>query len=390
MTKRIFWMVLDSLGIGHAPDAAAFGDAGSHTLKSACSDPACALPNLRQMGLFNIEGVDCGEPVNAPTAAFGRLTEQSGGKDTTSGHWEMAGLISKTPFPTYPNGFPASILEEFSRKTGRGVLCNKPYSGTEVIKDYGEQHLKTGALIVYTSADSVFQIAAHEDVVPVDTLYSYCEIARALLQGEHGVGRVIARPFTGTCAADFTRTPRRHDFSLVPPQDTVLNLAEQAGLDVISVGKIRDIFAGSGITASHPTTSNADGMAKTLALADTDFCGICFTNLVDFDMLYGHRNDIHGYAAALAEFDRFLPSLVKKLHANDLLIITGDHGCDPATESTDHSRERVPLLLYGNAVNPVDFGTRASFADLGKTVAEFLNIDGSPLSGESFIREVSK
>ncbi len=388
MQNRIFWIVLDSLGIGHAPDAAAFGDRGSHTLKSACSDPVCQLPNLQKMGLFNIEGADCGTPAIAPTAAFGRLTERSGGKDTTSGHWEMAGLVSETPFPTYPNGFPAEILQPFSEKTGRGVLCNKPYSGTEVIKDYGEEHLKTGNLIVYTSADSVFQIAAHEDVVPVETLYAYCQIARDLLQGEHGVGRVIARPFVGTCAADFTRTPRRHDFSLIPPRDTVLNLAQRAGLDVISVGKIRDIFAGSGITAAHPTTGNTDGMAKTLALADSDFHGICFVNLVDFDMLYGHRNDIHGYAAALAEFDAWLPSLLEKLRDDDLLLITGDHGCDPATESTDHSRERVPLLVYGNAVKPGDFGTRACFADLGKTVADLLEIDGSPLSGESFVKEI--
>ena len=390
MTKRIFWIVLDSLGIGHAPDAAAFGDEGSHTLKSAYSDPVCKLPNLQKMGLFNIEGADCGEPVAAPTAAYGRLTECSGGKDTTSGHWEMAGLVSETPFPTYPNGFPSEVIEEFCMKTGRGALCNKPYSGTEVIKDYGEEHLKSGDLIVYTSADSVFQIAAHEDIVPVETLYDYCQIARDILQGEHGVGRVIARPFVGTCAADFTRTPRRHDFSLVPPKDTVLNVAQNAGLSVISVGKIRDIFAGSGITESNPTTGNTNGMEKTLQIADTDFSGICFTNLVDFDMLYGHRNDIHGYAAALAEFDAWLPQLLAKLQDDDLLLITGDHGCDPATESTDHSRERVPLLVYGNAVKPGNFGTRSCFADLGKTVADCLEIDGSSLSGESFKKEIMK
>ena len=384
MTNRIFWIVLDSLGIGHAPDAAAYGDEGSHTLKSAFSDPVCKLQNLRKMGLFNIEQVDCGEPVEAPTAAFGRMTERSGGKDTTSGHWEMAGLVSETPFPTYPNGFPPEVIEEFCLRTGRGALCNKPYSGTEVIKDYGEEHLKTGDLIVYTSADSVFQIAAHEDIVPVEMLYDYCQIARELLQGEHGVGRVIARPFVGTCAADFTRTPRRHDFSLTPPKDTVLNVAENAGLSVISVGKIRDIFAGSGITSANPTTGNTDGMAKTLALADTDFHGICFTNLVDFDMLYGHRNDIHGYAEALAEFDAWLPSLLGKLKADDVLILTGDHGCDPATESTDHSRERVPLLVFGNGIRPVSLGTRESFADLGKTVADLLEIDGSALCGTSF------
>ena len=389
MTNRVFWIVLDSLGIGHAPDAAAFGDEGSHTLKSAFSDPVCTLPNLQKLGLFNIEGADCGEPVAAPTAAFCRLTERSGGKDTTSGHWEMAGLVSETPFPTYPDGFPPEVIEEFCMKTGRGALCNKPYSGTEVIKDYGEEHMKTGDLIVYTSADSVFQIAAHEDVVPVEMLYDYCQIARELLQGEHGVGRVIARPFVGTCAADFTRTPRRHDFSLTPPSDTVLNLAENAGLSVISVGKIRDIFAGSGITSANPTTGNADGMAKTLALADTDFHGICFTNLVDFDMLYGHRNDIHGYAAALAEFDAWLPQLLAKLRDDDLLLITGDHGCDPATESTDHSRERVPLLVYGNGIKPGDFGTRSCFADLGKTVADWLELDGSSLSGESFKKEIT-
>ena len=389
MVNRVFWIVLDSLGIGHAPDAAAFGDEGSHTLKSACSDPVCQLPNLRNMGLFNIEGADCGTPAVAPTAAFCRLTERSGGKDTTSGHWEMAGLVSETPFPTYPNGFPADVIEEFCLQTGRGALCNKPYSGTEVIKDYGEEHLKTGDLIVYTSADSVFQIAAHEDVVPVEMLYDYCQIARDLLQGEHGVGRVIARPFVGTCAADFTRTPRRHDFSLIPPKDTVLNLAANAGLSVIAVGKIRDIFAGSGITTAHPTTGNTDGMAKTLALADTEFHGICFTNLVDFDMLYGHRNDLHGYAAALAEFDAWLPRLLQKLRPDDLLLITGDHGCDPATASTDHSRERVPLLVFGNGIQPGDFGTRACFADLGKTVADWLGLNGTALSGESFKKEIT-
>ena len=385
MTKRVFLIVLDSFGAGELPDAADFGDSGSHTLRSCFLQKEFDVPNLTKLGLFNIDGVGVGTPAAAPLAAFGKAAERSKGKDTTTGHWEIAGLVSEQPMPTYPDGFPPEVIEAFEEATGRRALCNRPYSGTAVIRDYGRQHVETGDLIVYTSADSVFQIAAHEDVVPVEQLYDYCRTARRLLQGKHAVGRVIARPFTGDWP--YTRTPRRHDFSLAPPGDTMLDALQGAGLDVIGVGKIYDIFAGKGLRAPMPTSGNADGMAKTDAVAETDFHGLCFVNLVDFDMLYGHRNDAPGYAAALTAFDRWLGGFLPKLRQSDVLIITADHGCDPLTESTDHSREYIPLLVYGKGVKPVNLGVRASFADIGKTVCDLFGARNT-LAGTSFLREI--
>ncbi|MDE6739039.1 MAG: phosphopentomutase, partial [Lachnospiraceae bacterium] len=337
--KRVFLIVLDSFGIGEMEDAAEYGDKGTNTLRSVASSSKFDMPNMGAMGLFNIDGVECLEKVPAPTARIARMREASKGKDTTIGHWEIAGVLSKQPLPTYPDGFPEEVLDKFSAAVGRGVLCNKPYSGTEVIKDYGDEHISSGKLIVYTSADSVFQIAAHEDVVPVETLYEYCKIARGILQGRHGVGRVIARPFIGT-SGNYTRTSGRHDFSLEPPAVTMLDQLKAAGKDVISVGKIKDIFAGKGITEYVYTKGNAEGIERTIAYMNRDFEGLCFINLVDYDMLYGHRNDIDGYAAALTYFDNKLPELLELLRDGDILMITADHGCDPGyTVSTDHSRE---------------------------------------------------
>ena len=376
MAKRVFLIVLDSFGIGEEPDAAKFGDHGVNTLRSVSGSPAFAAPNLTQLGLFNIDGVGCGTPVSAPSGAFARLQERSNGKDTTIGHWEIAGLVSPKALPTYPNGFPDEVIREFSQKTGRGVLCNKPYSGTEVIKDYGEEHLRTGSLIVYTSADSVFQIAAHEAVVPLEELYRDCQIAREILQGDHGVGRVIARPFVGTNAANFKRTSNRHDFSITPPRATMLDEISAAGLDIIAVGKINDIFAGRGATRAIRTKNNDDGMHVTLSLAAEDFHGLAFINLVDFDMLYGHRRDIPGYAAAISAFDRWLPDFLAQLKPDDLLMITADHGCDPAyLATTDHTREYVPWLITGQAVQPgVNLGTLQGFGNIAATVCAALNV----------------
>ena len=381
--KRVFLIVLDSFGVGEAPDSKDFGDEGSDTLRAISQSEEFDAKTLKSMGLFNIDGIMYENGVERPIAAFGKATEVSRGKDTTIGHWEIAGLISETPFPIYPDGFPAEIIEEFSKRTGRDVLCNKPYSGTEVIKVYGEEHLETGALIVYTSADSVFQIAAHEDVVTVEELYKYCEIAREILVGDNAVARVIARPFVGKYP-DFTRTSNRHDFSLVPPKDTMLNLMEKAGFDVISVGKINDIFAGSGITESTRTVNNANGLEVTDKIFEKDFTGLCFVNLVDFDMVYGHRNDVDGYARAMTEFDKWLGEFIKKLNDDDLLIITADHGCDPSTESTDHSREFVPVLMYGKNVQPRNLGIRKTYADIAKTVLDNFEVENN-LPGESFL-----
>ncbi|MDD6628032.1 MAG: phosphopentomutase [Lachnospiraceae bacterium] len=372
--KRVFLIVLDSFGIGEMEDAEAYGDKGTNTLQSVASSSEFDMPNMKELGLFNIDGVTCREGVEQPTARIARMKEASKGKDTTIGHWEIAGIISKKPLPTYPNGFPQEILEAFSSATGRGVLCNKPYSGTEVIQKYGDEHVRTGNLIVYTSADSVFQIAAHEEVVPVETLYEYCQMAREILQGEHGVGRVIARPFVGT-SGHYTRTPKRHDFSLEPPAVTMLDQLKAAGKDVISVGKIKDIFAGKGITDFVYTKGNEEGIEKTLEYLDRDFEGLCFINLVDYDMLYGHRNDIDGYARALTYFDHSLPELMQKLRDDDILMITADHGCDPGyTVSTDHSREHTPFLMYGKNVAPANLGTRETFADIGATVLDYFGI----------------
>ena len=372
--KRVFLIVLDSFGIGEMEDAEAYGDKGTNTLQSVASSSEFDMPNMKELGLFNIDGVTCREGVEQSTARIARMKEASKGKDTTIGHWEIAGIISKKPLPTYPNGFPQEILEAFSSATGRGVLCNKPYSGTEVIQKYGDEHVRTGNLIVYTSADSVFQIAAHEEVVPVETLYEYCQMAREILQGEHGVGRVIARPFVGT-SGHYTRTPKRHDFSLEPPAVTMLDQLKAAGKDVISVGKIKDIFAGKGITDFVYTKGNEEGIARTLEYLDRDFEGLCFINLVDYDMLYGHRNDIDGYARALTYFDHSLPELMQKLRDDDILMITADHGCDPGyTVSTDHSREHTPFLMYGKNVAPANLGTRETFADIGATVLDYFGI----------------
>ena len=384
MAKRVFLIVLDSFGIGEMPDAASFGDEGSNTLGAIVKSGKYATPMLQKMGLFNIEGVACGKPARRPLAAFARLAEVSVGKDTTTGHWEMAGAESGKPLPVYPHGFPAELIHAFEEKTGCQTLCNKPYSGTEVLKDYGEEHMRTGALIVYTSADSVFQIAAHESVVPVAELYRYCELARGMLD----VGRVIARPFAGTCAADFRRTANRHDYSLKPPKPTMLDAIHASGLDTIGVGKIYDIFDGQGVSEKIRTTGNDNGMEVTLELAKRDFSGLAFVNLVDFDMLYGHRNDVDGYANAATEFDGQLAKLLPLLRAEDLLIITADHGCDPATPSTDHSREYVPMLAYGKGVRAgVDLGTRRSFACIAQTVCEYLGVPVQ-LDGKSFLKEI--
>lgn len=371
---RIFWIVLDSAGIGDAPDAGKFDDEGSNTLKRCFESGGLHVPHMRKLGLFNIDGIDFGDPVSHPLAHYARLAEKSMGKDTTTGHWEMAGVVMDEPFPTYPEGFPQEVIREFEEQTGRKTLCNLPYSGTEVLKDYGEEHMKTGALVVYTSADSVFQIAAHEEIVPVETLYEYCRIARKILTGRHGVARVIARPFVGTAPA-FTRTDRRHDFSLEPAGQTVLDAASQAGKDVIGVGKIYDIFAGRGVTETTPNHGNKANMEKTIEIAGRDFDGICYVNLVDFDMLYGHRRDVEGYTAALGEFDSQLGELLEKLGDEDYLIITADHGCDPGFKGTDHTRECVPCLLYNRTFGEgKNMGTRDTFADMAATVAQLLGL----------------
>ena len=371
--KRVFLIVLDSLGIGYQPDAHRYGDEGANTLERISHSEKLEIPNLISLGLGLVDGVGYLPKTDTPKASYARLREVSCGKDTTVGHFELMGIVSEKPFPTYPSGFPKSIISRFSELTGRGVLCNKPYSGTEVIRDYGAEHIKTGKLIVYTSADSVFQIAAHEDIVPPEELYRYCEIARELLVGEHGVGRVIARPFVGR-VGEFTRTANRRDFSIKPPTESALDRIKGAGLDVIAVGKINDIFAGQGITEAIPTHSNAEGIAVTRELLSRDFSGLAFINLVDFDMLYGHRQDVDGYAAALSEFDRALGELLPMLRDDDVLIITADHGCDPGDKSTDHTREYVPMLMYGMGINPQNLGTLDGFFHVGKFVCDALGV----------------
>ena len=381
--KRVFLIVLDSFGIGQMPDAAAFGDVNVNTLASCAKSEHLQIPNMIAAGLGNIDGVTCLPKADAPTGAYARLTERSMGKDTTIGHWEIAGIVSPDPLPTYPDGFPEEVLAPFRAATGRGVLANAPWSGTAVIDTYGEQHMKTGDLIVYTSADSVFQIAAHEDIVPPEQLYEYCRIARNILQGKHGVGRVIARPFVGT-PGNFKRTANRHDFSLEPSKDTLLDVLSNSGKASIGVGKIYDIFAGRGTTDHVYNQSNANGMEHTLHYADQDFEGLCFVNLVDFDMNFGHRRDIDGYAKALSEFDAWLPKLLAKLGEDDIVMITADHGCDPGYDATtDHTREYVPLLILGKQVKPVNLGTRSSFADIAATTAALLNVS-LDTPGESF------
>ena len=356
MAKRVFLIVLDSFGVGGAPDAAKFGDEGSNTLAAVLSYSKAPFPNLAKMGLLAIDGEDdqriidyrnAQETIPSPIGSYARVREISAGKDSTIGHWEIAGIISGKAQPTYPDGFPEEVMKALEKATGKEYLCNKPYSGTDVIRDYGEEHMKTGKPIIYTSADSVLQIAAHEEIIPLNELYDICAKAREVMTGNHAVGRVIARPFVGE-PGSFTRTANRHDFSLSAPSSTMLDLLKNEGYDVISIGKIFDLFAGRGLTESNPTKGNTDGINKTIEMMDRDFTGLCFTNLVDFDMKYGHRNDIEGYATAMHEFDDALGIILSKLRDDDLLIITADHGCDPSTASTDHSRECIPLLIYGD------------------------------------------
>jgi len=405
--KRVFLIVLDSFGIGEMEDAASYGDYNVNTIRSVSSSSFFNMPNMGKLGLFEIDGVtldeqhcrgNCcpealtehtGKTAGAMQGVVARMKETSAGKDTTIGHWEIAGIHSPKPLPTYPEGFPQSIIDAFCEKTGRGVLCNLPYSGTKVIADYGAEHVRSGDLIVYTSADSVFQIAAHEEIVPVEQLYEYCRIARELLQGEHGVGRVIARPFIGE-NGNYTRTSRRHDFSITPPATTMLDQLKEHGKAVIAVGKITDIFAGRGITESVYTGGNTEGIARTLEYMDKDFEGLCFINLVDYDMLYGHRRDIDGYANALSEFDAWLEGFLDQLGEDDLVMITADHGCDPGyAATTDHTREYVSLLVLGKNIKPCDLGTRKTFADVAATVAELLGVSlATP--GTSFAQEILK
>ena len=388
--KRVFLIVLDSFGIGAMPDSEKFGDVGVNTLRSCASTGKLHIPNMIAAGLGNVDGVDCLPKTDAPTGAYARLTEASMGKDTTIGHWEIAGIVSPDPLPTYPQGFPKEVLEEFERLTGRGCLCNLPYSGTDVIRDYGAQQQKTGKWIVYTSADSVFQVAANENWIPLEELYDACHKARKLLQGRHGVGRVIARPFVGTPEDGFTRTSNRHDYSLEPPARTMLDAVKDAGLSSIGVGKINDIFAGIGTTEFVYNKSNADGMAHTDHYAAQDFTGLCFVNLVDFDMVYGHRRNPEGYAEALSAFDAWLGDFLPRLGQEDVVLITADHGCDPCyCATTDHTREDVPLLVLGQQVKPGSLGTRSTFADIAATVTDLLGVSYET-PGRSFAKEILK
>ena len=377
MAKRVFLIVLDSFGIGGAPDAAAFGDEGSNTLAAVLSYSKAPFPNLAKMGLLAIDGENdqritdyrnAQETIPSPIGSYARVREISAGKDSTIGHWEIAGIISDKAQPTYPDGFPEEVMKALEEATGKEYLCNKPYSGTDVIRDYGEEHMKTGKPIIYTSADSVLQIAAHEEIIPLNELYDICAKAREVMTGDHAVGRVIARPFVGE-PGNFTRTANRHDFSLSAPSSTMLDLLKNEGYDVISIGKIFDLFAGRGLTESNPTKGNTDGINKTIEMMDRDFTGLCFTNLVDFDMKYGHRNNIEGYATAMHEFDDALGIILSKLRDDDLLIITADHGCDPSTASTDHSRECIPLLIYGDGYRtPCNMGELSGFNNIAGIV----------------------
>lgn len=373
--KRVFLIVLDSLGAGEAPDADKFGDVGAHTLRSLSTSDQLNIKNLLSLGIGNIDGLEFFGKADSPLAAVARLKELSAGKDTTIGHWEISGIISESPLPTFPQGFDKEIIEKIEAATGRKIICNKPYSGTAVIDDYGDEHLRTGALIAYTSADSVFQIAAHEDIVSTDELYTICRTARELLAGKYGVGRVIARPFAGT-SGNFYRTANRRDFSLEPPQKTMCDAIKESGLDCIAVGKIYDVFAGRGFTKSYLSHSNEEGMSITKDLADEDFTGLCFVNLVDFDTVYGHRRDVHGYAKALSAFDTWLGEFIKILRDDDVLMITADHGCDPLfIATTDHTREYAPLLVYGNKILPQNLGTRKGFCDISAEICCMLGVD---------------
>jgi phosphopentomutase len=386
MFHRVIWIVLDSVGIGEMPDAAKYGDIGSDTLGNIAKQRALHLPNLCRLGLANIKPLTGLEPDLSPIGDFGKCTLASPGKDTTTGHWEMAGIHLEKPFPLFPHGFPPQIMDEFERRIGRKTLGNKAASGTEIIKQLGEEHMRTGSPIVYTSADSVFQVAAHEEVIPLFELYKICETARDILRGPFEVGRVIARPFTGE-PGHFTRTPNRHDYAVPPPKGMLLDQLAARGIPVFAIGKTFDIFLGRGIGEYEKTKSNADGMAKTIAAMEQLKKGLIFVNLVDFDQLYGHRNDVEGYARALEEVDRWLPSFESQLRENDLAILTADHGCDPTTPSTDHSREYVPLLVYGPKSRPgVNLGTRATLSDIGQTVAE--NFGATIAAGTSFLADI--
>lgn len=387
MGKRVFLIVLDSAGVGEAPDADKFGDVGCDTFGTCVKSGNLDVPNMTKLGLYNIDGTSFEDKKDNVIGCYCKLQEKSMGKDTTMGHWEIAGIVSPGPMPTYPDGFPKELTEGLSKLSGRGVLCNQSYSGTKVIHDYGQEHEKTGALILYTSADSVFQIAAHEKVVPLEELYDICRKSREMLCGEHAVGRVIARPFTGTYP-NYERTVNRHDFSLEPPKETVIDALKGEGLDTIGVGKIYDIFAGKGIQETYPNKGNTINMEKTLELMERDFRGLCFVNLVDFDMLYGHRNDINGYVNALNEVDVQIGQVMKKMTEEDLLIVTADHGCDPGFKGTDHSREYVPCLCYGKSLKQgVNMGIRGSFADIAQTTADFLGVSYHG-DGESFLGEM--
>ena len=379
MAKRVFWIVLDSAGIGGAPDAAEFGDFGADTFGTCYKSGALDVPYMTKMGLFNIEGTSFYNPKEEINGCFCRMHEKSRGKDTTVGHWEMAGMVSPKPLPTYPEGFPQEILDKLSEATGRGIVCNKTYSGTEVIRDYGDHHVKTGDLIVYTSADSVMQIAAHEAVVPIQELYDICHKAREIMQGEHGVGRIIARPFEGEWP--YQRTVRRHDFSLQPPREE--------GFQTIGVGKIYDIFAGKSVMFSYSNKGNEANMVRTIDLAGADFEGLCYVNLVDTDMIYGHRRDIPGYTKALNTADKQLGELMAKMRPDDILIVTADHGCDPGFKGTDHTREDIPCLIWGPSLKKgVDLGSRDTFADMAATIAEYFGIEYRG-DGTSFLSEIT-
>ena len=389
MFKRITVIVLDGVGIGEAPDAADYGDVGSNSIANTARVlGGIDLPNIGAIGLGNITPIEGVPPTDHPQGGYGKMQPYSAGKDTISGHWEMMGIYLPDPFPTYPNGFPPEIMEPFEREIGRGTLANRPSSGTEIIKELGEEHMRTGKPIVYTSADSVFQIAAHEDVIPVPELYEICQVARKLLVGKHGAGRVIARPFVGTCADDFKRTDNRRDFARTPETDTVVDKLYKAGLDVWSVGKIDDIFVHRGITRKNHTLGNAESIKTTLNLLEEPFHGLVFVNLIEFDMIYGHRNDPKGYYSALKGFDDAIPEIMKRLTSEDLVLVSADHGVDPTTKSTDHSREYVPLLAFGPAVKGVNLGTRSTFADLGATVAENFDVE-PPLIGTSFLADLT-
>ena len=386
--NRVFLIVLDSVGIGGASDAKNFGDNNPNTLKTIAASKNFNTPNLSRLGMFNIDGINFYKRSENPSGSFARVIEASAGKDTTIGHWEIAGIISERPLPTYPNGFPPEVIKELEKSFGRKILCNKPYSGTKVIHDYGLEHVETGALIVYTSADSVLQIAAHEKIVPIEELYNFCRTAREIMRGKHGVGRIIARPFIGEFP-NYERTPRRHDFSLKPPAETILDALQKKNLATIGVGKIQDIFAGCGISRSLGINeNNSDGMNKTLKLMYEEFNGLCFVNLVDFDMKFGHRRDVEGYAQAMTTFDKELGEFLDKMRADDLLMITADHGCDPAAAGTDHTRENVPLIIYGSSVRAgINLGIRKTFADIAATIAEIFNIEFKT-RGESFLEAI--